>query len=181
MKKYFSKKRLALSLSKGFTLIELLVVIAIIGILASIVLASLNTARNKGSDAAIKGDLAGVRTTAELEYDNLSQKYSTTGAFFSSATCSTLVTPSTIFANTNIQAALIHAKNAAGSDATCNMAANGSGYAIAIALKTANKYWCVDSSGNAKGTQGPGTSDYTALTGTATAALLDVTGDVVCN
>jgi prepilin-type N-terminal cleavage/methylation domain-containing protein len=46
MHKKFTKK-----FTKGFTLIELLVVIAIIGILASIVLVSLNGARAKGRDA----------------------------------------------------------------------------------------------------------------------------------
>ncbi len=42
---------------KGFTLIELLVVIAIIGILASIVLVSLNGTRAKGRDAKRVADL----------------------------------------------------------------------------------------------------------------------------
>lgn len=57
-------------LQKGFTLIELLVVIAIIGILSSVVLASLNTARQKGADTAVKSNLAGARAEAELFYDN---------------------------------------------------------------------------------------------------------------
>ncbi len=63
------------SLKRGFTLIELLVVIAIIGILASVVLASLNSARDKGADAAIKSNLNNSRAQAELFYDNNTRSY----------------------------------------------------------------------------------------------------------
>lgn len=60
---------------KGFTLIELLVVVAIIGVLASVVLASLNTARTKGADSAIKSQLANTRAQAEMFYDGGSSTY----------------------------------------------------------------------------------------------------------
>jgi type II secretory pathway pseudopilin PulG len=55
-------------------------VIAIIGILSSVVLASLNTARSKGSDAAIKANLSNARAQAELYYDDNGNSYDPDGA-----------------------------------------------------------------------------------------------------
>src|SRR3990167_6664867 len=56
--------------NKGFTLIELLVVIAIIGILSSVVLASLNSARQKGRDARRISDVKQIQLALELFYDS---------------------------------------------------------------------------------------------------------------
>lgn len=63
---------------RGFTLIELLVVIAIIGILASIILASLNSARQKGRDARRIADLNQYQKALTLFYDDNVQQYPTT-------------------------------------------------------------------------------------------------------
>ncbi len=68
-----NKSGLAPSLSKavptgrqGFTLIELLIVIAIIGILASVILVSLNSARNKSNGAALKNTLSSLKAAVAL-------------------------------------------------------------------------------------------------------------------
>ena len=58
----FSKRR-------GFTLIELLVVIAIIGILASVVLASLNSARRKSRDVRRIADIKQIKLALDLYFD----------------------------------------------------------------------------------------------------------------
>ena len=55
---------------QGFTLIELLVVIAIIGILSSVVLASLNSARKKSRDARRVADIKQVQLALELYFDS---------------------------------------------------------------------------------------------------------------
>ncbi len=79
------------STKRGFTLIELLVVIAIIGILSSIVLASLNSARKKGRDARRVADVKQLQLALELYYDAQGQYPATT-------TAANLVTPGYIAA-----------------------------------------------------------------------------------
>ena len=55
---------------KGFTLLELLVVIAIIGLLSTIAVTSLNSARGKARDTKRLGDMSSIRTAQEYYYDD---------------------------------------------------------------------------------------------------------------
>jgi type II secretion system protein G len=55
--------------TKGFTLIELLVVIAVLGLLASVVLISLDSARVKARNAKRKSDISQVMKALELYFD----------------------------------------------------------------------------------------------------------------
>lgn len=68
-----------ISSKQGFTLIELLVVIAIIGTLASVVLASLNSAREKARDARRLSDAQEIRKAVELYHLDNNQYPSSSG------------------------------------------------------------------------------------------------------
>ena len=125
---------------RGFTLIELLVVIAIIGILSAVVLASLNTARSKGNDAAIQSDLSTIQTEAEIFYGG-------TGNNTYGITASTCTTVGSMFVlDTVIANAISGADNANGAGAmVCNSTATA--YAVSSPLTSTTGYWCVDSTG----------------------------------
>ncbi len=63
------------SRKKGFTLIELLVVISIISLLSSVVLSSLNSARQKAKNAGIKSSIVQWRNALNLYYSDFGGFY----------------------------------------------------------------------------------------------------------
>ena len=60
---------------KGFTLVELLVVIAIIGVLATLVLLQLGTARARARDTKRISDVSQLRTAVEQYFEDNGGKY----------------------------------------------------------------------------------------------------------
>ena len=114
--------------TKGFTLIELLIVITIIGILAAVVLASLNDARRGGNDAKIKSQMDSIQKEAavvELIVGNYDVVCASNGA-----TQEPDIT--NIIASINAVAA---------APLVCN--SDTTAYAVSVPFESA--HWCVDS------------------------------------
>lgn len=120
---------------KGFTIIELIVVIAIIAVLASIVLVNVTQYLNKGKDAAIQGNLAGILT-------NSAQYFDTNGNYTS------------LCANPTVAAALAAADNTYDGNTTADEVTDCNGgtsaFAACAQLKGSDAYFCIDSTGTKK-------------------------------
>ncbi len=130
---------------RGFTLIELLVVIAIIGILSSVVLASLNVARGKGADAATKSNLSNARAQAEVYYDGNSQAY--TNLCTATGANPGIGTMLTAAQSSSGAASIVTANGTAGTATTVICHADANGWAVSAPLRSETGYWCVDSAG----------------------------------
>ena len=152
--KIFKNMKKFTSYARGFTLIELLVVIAIIGILASVVLVSLGSARAKGSDAKIQEQMSAIRNAAELFATSNSGSYT---GMCASTELASLMTPAN-WPNTGVPA--------------CLGANNGGKWAAYhILVSTTTQAVCVDSTGMLKtvpATQGGYSSAALITPGTIT-------------
>lgn len=131
--------------SKGFTLIELLVVIAIIGLLSSVVLASLSSARTTSRAAAVKASMKQIQSQMEV-LRNVTTAYGnidTQGANITCTVAGPLADPKIVQIRADIVAK-------GGTNIACgsNVAApgNDTAWAIGVTLPGGGS-WCVDSSG----------------------------------
>ena len=133
-------------MTRGFTLIELLVVIAIIGILAAVVIGSLNDARSGGQNASIQQSMANVRSQAELVYNSSNYSYDTV---CSDPRVTSLLRASLDVVNGTGAINAAQAQWSTSTPANRIVACQDSDREwVAMApLATGNEFWCVDSTG----------------------------------
>jgi prepilin-type N-terminal cleavage/methylation domain-containing protein len=123
--------RKSLIATKGFTIVELLVVIAIIGILTSVILGSLSTARDDGLSAKIKSEMTILSKRARVDESQ---------SFTYDVVCGS----NGVATSTEVARIIASIERFASSPVVCN--SNSDLYAVSVALSSTT-YWCVDSTG----------------------------------
>lgn len=121
---------------KGFTLIELLVVMSIIGLLAAIILASLNGTRSKGRDSRRVSDIKQIQLALSLYYDQNSAFPSALSLLQTGNYINPVPTDPTTGNNYNYQMTDGSAPNGSTEPATC--ASSCTGYILQAQLENSN-------------------------------------------
>lgn len=151
------------TVQKGFTLLELLIVIGIIGVISSVALATLGSARSRGDDSAVRGNLTSLRSQAEVYYLENKRYGSNTSLITNCTTATTFIAATTgEGAAEKITTDLL--KNAGGStNVRCAVAANGTAWAVSALLNEGGTI-CVHSATQALITRRTGTIANSILT-----------------
>lgn len=168
---------------RGFTVIELLIVVGIIAILATLLIASLTSAKQKAQDKAIVANMLTIRSQAQLYYDGAGgQSYGPVQSYPVSNDCTLgLYSADSVIAQT-----IAKLKQDRGTDLVACFSTPTT-YAIVTKLNFVNGYFCLDSvntgrviDGNSNaawnGVYGPG-AQLNASTKTATVD----TNTALCN
>ncbi|MBU6321026.1 MAG: zinc ribbon domain-containing protein [Patescibacteria group bacterium] len=131
--------------SRAVTIIILVFVgLFVIGVLAAVVLASLNTARAKSRDAAIESRLDSIRAEAEVYYGGAGDNSYGNGT--DSCADGMFAADATIASELQDISSL----NPNG-EMSCAVSTDGSAYALQAQLTSdSGTYWCVDSAGLSK-------------------------------
>lgn len=138
----------------GFTLIELMVVVGIIALLATVVLAVLDSAKSKGNDAGIKLNLKNAMNQGEIFWNT-----NTTNPNTYTSVCTASGGVGLLFyaaaQDAGVTGTGVNTTNNNGGDwahATCHAIANA--WAAEVPLSTSASgspvMWCVDSTGKSK-------------------------------
>jgi type II secretory pathway pseudopilin PulG len=147
-----------------------LVVIAIIGIISTVVIVTLNGARNKGKDASAKASLASLHGATDLFYTKNNYHYGAGVGVAASAIQNTTADETTLCKSADIIKLASAAFTQTANPVNCSISDSGESFIIygqLIGATSANDYFCVDSSAFS------GSVDFTN-------SLTDITAELRC-